>query len=277
MVTKKNALLGSALALVLTLSAASAAMADGGGGGDWHETAVYELALVPGGAADSAAVRADLEYVTGMREHHAGALTMSEEYLAKGRNPVLRRMAGAIIANQEYEIAVLDEVKRQVEQPPTVLADFGSTKLVRRPVATEGLEHRLSYIKAPPPTAFDLWTTSGAVDEYDVRWAKAMIAHHQGALDMARDYNTDPNGDNSFLRTMNYDIVQDQTYEIGLLESVIDRFPGDASAIKLDPSMVHGMSMHGAHGTMDHGAMGHDRMDHGPTGHRQMGHKGMGH
>ncbi|KAA0676029.1 hypothetical protein [Roseomonas genomospecies 6] len=79
MVTKKKALLGSALALVLTLSAASAAMADGGGGGDWHETAVYELALVPGGAADSAAVRADLEYVTGMREHHAGALTMSDE------------------------------------------------------------------------------------------------------------------------------------------------------------------------------------------------------
>ncbi|AWJ86241.1 DUF305 domain-containing protein (plasmid) [Azospirillum sp. TSH58] len=272
MLTKKNALLGSALALVLALSAASAVMADGGGGGDWHETAVYELALVSGGAVASAVVKADLDYVNGMREHHAGALTMSEEYLAKGRNPVLRRMAGAIIANQEYEIAVLDEVKRQVEQPPTVLADFGSTKLVRRPVATEGLEHRLSYIKAPPPTALDLWTTSGAVDEYDVRWAKAMIAHHQGALDMARDYNADPNGENSFLRTMNYDIVRDQTYEIGLLESVVDRYPGDASAIKLDPSMVHGMSMHGAHGTMDHGAMGHDQMDHGPTGHRQMGH-----
>lgn len=273
MLTKKNALLGSALVLAMTLSATSMAMADGGGGGDWHETVVYELTLVSGGAADPAVVKADLDYVTGMREHHAGALTMSEEYLAKGRNPVLRRMAGAIIANQEYEIAVLDEVKRQVEQPPKVLADFGSTKLVRRPVATEGLEHRLSYVKAPPPTALDLLTTSGAVNEYDVRWAKAMIAHHQGALDMARDYNAAPNGENSFLRTMNYDIVQDQSYEIGFLESVIDRYPGDASAIQLDPSMVHGMSMHGGHGTMDHGSMKHDAMDHGATGHVPMNHK----
>ncbi|KAA0679531.1 DUF305 domain-containing protein [Roseomonas genomospecies 6] len=269
---KKHALLGSALALVLTLSATPMAMADGGGGGDWHETVVYELELVSGGAADPAVLRADLDYVIGMREHHAGALTMSEEYLAKGRNPVLRRMAGAIIANQEYEIAVLDEVKRQVEQPPKVLVDFGATKLIRRPVATEGLEHQLAYVKAPPPTALDLWTTRGAVDEYDVRWAMAMIAHHQGALDMARAYNADPNGKNSFLREMNYDIVQDQTYEIGLLESVVARYPGDASAIKLDPSMVHGMSMHGGHGTMDHGAM-----NHGATGHDPMNHKTKAH
>lgn len=262
MLTKKNALLSSALVLVMTLSAPSMAMADGGGGGDWHETVVYELDLVSGSTADPAAVKADLDYVIGMREHHEGALTMSEEYLVKGKNPVLRRMAGAIIANQEYEIAVLEEVKRQVEQPPKVLVDFGATKLVRRPVATEGLEHRLAYIKAPPPTALDLWTTRGAVDEYDVRWAKAMIAHHQGALDMARDYNANPNGENSFLRDMNYDIVQDQTYEIGLLEGIIARYPGDASAIKLDPSMVHGMSMHGGHGTMDHGAVGHGQMNH---------------
>lgn len=255
---KKHSLLGSALALVLTLSAASAVMADGGGGGDWHDTVVYEFDLVSGGAVD---------YVTGMREHHAGALTMSQEYLGKGKNLVLRRMAGAIIANQEYEIAVLDKVKRQVEHPPKVLADFGATKLVRRAVATEGLEHRLAYIKAPPPSAIDLRTTPGVVNEYDVKWAKAMMAHHQGALDMARGYNADPNGRNGFLRDMNYDIVQDQTYEIAFLKSVIARYPGDASAIKLDPSMVHGMPMQGGQGTMNHGAMGHG----------QMGHKAMGH
>ncbi|KAA0686245.1 MULTISPECIES: DUF305 domain-containing protein [Azospirillum] len=267
---KANTLLGSVLALVLTLSATSSAMADGGGAGDRHDTAVYEIDLVSGGTVDPAVVKADLDYVTGMREHHAGALTMSEEYLAKGKNPVLRNMAGAIITNQRYEIAVLEEVKRQVEQPPKVLADFGATKLVRRPVATEGLEHQLAYVKAPPPTALDHLMTPGAVDEYDVRWAKAMIVHHQGALDMARAYNADPKGENGLLRRMNLDIVQDQTYEIGFLESVIDRFPGDASTIQLDPSMVHGMSMHGGHGQMDHGAMNHDAMGHGQMNHKAM-------
>ena len=263
MFTKTNALLRSALALVLTLSATSAAMADGGGAGDRHDTAVYEIGLVSGGTVDPAVVKADLDYVVGMREHHAGALTMSEEYLGKGKNPVLRSMAGAIITNQRYEIAVLDDVKRQVEQLPKVLFDFGSTKLVRRPVATEGLEHQLAHIKAPPPSALDHLVMPGAVDDYDVRWAKAMIVHHQGALDMARDYNADPNGRNGFLRRMNADIVQDQTYEIGFLDSLIARYPGDASTIALDPSMVHGMSMHGAHGASDHGAMD-PAQSHGP-------------
>lgn len=267
MFTKTNALLSSVLALVMTLSATSAAMADGGGASDRHDTAVYEIDLVSGGTVDPAVVKADLDYVGGMREHHAGALTMSEEYLTKGKNPILRSMAGAIITNQRYEIAVLEEVRRRVEQPPKVLIDFGATKLVRRPVATEGLEHQLAYLKAPPPTVLDLWTKRGAVDEYDVRWAKAMIAHHRGALDMARAYNADPNGENAFLRTMNYDIVQDQTYEIGLLESVIDRYPGDATAIKLDPSMVHGMSMHGGYRAMNHGAVGHSQMNHNAMGH----------
>lgn len=84
-----------------------------------------------------------------------------------------------------------------------------------------------------------------------------MIAHHQVALDMARAYNVNPNGKNSFLREMNFDIVQDQTYEIGFLESVIDRFSGNARAIKLDSSMVHSMSMHGGYGQTNHKAMAH--------------------
>ena len=121
MLTKRTILLGSALAFATTLSATSMAMADGGGGGDWHETVVYEFELVSGGTVNPAAVTADLDCVAGMREHHAGALAMSQEYLAKGRNPVLRRMAGAIVANQEYQIAVLDEVKRHVEQAALVM------------------------------------------------------------------------------------------------------------------------------------------------------------
>jgi hypothetical protein len=55
---------------------------------------------------------------------------------------------------------------------------------------------------------------------------------------------------------MNLDIIRDQTYEIGLLERLIGRYPGDASAIALDPAMVHGMAMNG-HGAVDHHAMGH--------------------
>jgi uncharacterized protein (DUF305 family) len=252
----KTLLLGGALAAALSLSSVAGAVEYEPGERDAHDTVAYAIDVVAKDA-NPALRQADLAYVDGMRVHHAGALTMAEAYLAQGHNPTLQRLAGAIITNQRFEIAVLDEVKKKVQQPPKVLLEFGRTQLVLRPLAVEGLEHRQAFIKAPPPGVADDWISPGAtVDAYDVRWAKAMIVHHQGAVDMAQAYNADPNGQNSFLRLMNLDIIRDQTYEIGLLERLIGRYPGDASAIALDPAMVHGMAMNG-HGAVDHHAMGH--------------------
>ena len=264
MSNRLKALLLSSAVIALSVSSVAQARNYEPHGEAAYTGVVYEIHLVSGGqAVNPAILKADLDYVGGMREHHAGALTMSEDYLAKGANPVLRGMANAIITNQRFEIAVLDEVRRHVEQSPKVLADFGARKLVLRPVATEGLEHRMTFMKAPPPSAVDHVFSGGAtVDEYDVKWAKAMIVHHQGALDMARAYNADPNGRNRFLRLMNLDIIQDQTYEIGFLERLIGRYSGDVAAVELDPSMVHGMLLHGGHE-----AMGHGSMDHGSMGH----------
>jgi uncharacterized protein (DUF305 family) len=262
----KKLLFASAFALSLpSLLLSSAALAGSYPDEEPHETVVYDLALAPGGRLDPAVIKADLDYVQGMRAHHAGALTMSQEYLAKGRNPVLRGMADTIITNQRYEIAVLDDVKRRVETPSRRLVSLGDTALLLRPVATEGLEHELRYIPAPSPGAVEHWVTPGVtVDDYDVRWAKAMITHHRGALDMVRAYDADPNGRNSFLRSMNAGIVRDQSYEIAFLEGVIARYPGDASAIEPDPSMVHGMDMPGMKGHEGgHGGIGHPPAKHG--------------
>ena len=85
----------------------------------------------------AAAQRADREYVAGMRPHHAGALSMSREYLSDpGRSsPLLQALSRAIVANQTFEIGVLDEVGRNLDRPPVRLP-FG---LALQPVATEGL------------------------------------------------------------------------------------------------------------------------------------------
>src|SRR3546814_18356346 len=88
-------------------------------------------------------------------------------------------------------------------------------RIVSRAVGVDGLKHRWRYIKSPPPGAIDLWASGAEVTDYDVLFAKAMIVHHQGALDMARTYTADPNGENTLLRRMNLDIITDQRYEIG--------------------------------------------------------------
>ena len=50
----------------------------------------HEIALVPPGETiDQNTIQADLDYAASMRRHHAGAVTMSTDYLedARGTNP----------------------------------------------------------------------------------------------------------------------------------------------------------------------------------------------
>ena len=236
----------------------------------------YEVLLAPrSGPPAAAAIKADLDYVAGMRHHHAGALTMSEEYLAdaQARNPVLRRLALAIIPNQKFEIAELDEVKRQVDKPPATLLNLGSRSLVVRPAAVQNLAQRWRFSRASVPTPIDVALAGGPVSERDVQFAKGMSIHHQAALAMAREYNANPDGGNTWLRRLNHDIIVDQQQEIWTMNAVVARYAGDPDTVRVDPSMIHGMEGMAGHGGAHGGAHGSaPGADHGATGATAMPH-----
>jgi uncharacterized protein (DUF305 family) len=207
------------------------------------------------GPADPAAIRADRDYIAGMRPHHAGALTMAQEYLTdpQARSPVLRRLAEAIVRNQSFEIGLLDEVARNLDRPPVVL-NLGVVRLAVQPMATEGLGQMQRFIRSPIPSPLAALSAPGAVTARDVQFAKGMTIHHQAALEMARAYHANPDARNQFLGLMNVDIITDQSQEIALMRSVIATYPGDPNAVRVDASMIHGMEGmrhgggHGAHG-----------------------------
>ncbi len=215
--------------------------------------AAIEEGYVPGGApvlstwygrADEAARQADRDYIRGMRPHHAGALTMARDYLAdpEARSPALRRLAEAIIRNQSFEIGLLDDVARNLDQPPLVLG-VGAFRMALQPMATEGVAQRQGFMRSPIPGVLD---AAGPVTARDVQFAKGMTIHHQAALDMARAYQANPAARNGFLALMNVDIVTDQSQEIALMRTVTAAYRGDAAAVQVDPSMIHGMEgMHG--------------------------------
>jgi len=237
----------------------------------WFDTRLVSRGTDPADAfAD--AVRADREYVRGMRPHHAGALTMSEEYLRdpQARNPDLRRLAQAIIVNQAFEIGLLDDVARKLDEAPRVL-DLGLVRLAMRPEGTEGLGQQWRFIRQPVPV---LTGTGGEVSERDVRFAKAMMVHHGAALDMARAYNSNPAARNNFIGLLNVHIITDQAQEIALMRNVVAAYPGDADAVRVDPSDVHGM---GGHMAMP-GAEGHSGPSEGSgASPHAAGHSGAGH
>ena len=239
----RTAALTAALALMLAAPLPAAAMLEG----DFERgtgpalTTWYRL-------ADPAAMRADQGYVAGMRPHHAGALTMSQDYLADpaSSSPLLRQLARAIIINQQFEVLLLDEGDANLSRPPVVLP-FG---LRLQPMATEGVAQARLFRHEPIP-GLESGYAMGPVSERDVQFAKAMTIHHQGALDMARGYHANPDARNGFLGLFNVDVITDQATEIALMGRVVASYPGDADAVRVDPSMIHGMegmAGHGSHG-----------------------------
>jgi uncharacterized protein (DUF305 family) len=250
------------LVLLIVLSGVSRASEyepDEGTEGHVPVVAYEVFMLAPGETIDSRIIRADLDYTAHMKRHHEGAVTMSTHYLEdpRGTNPILRKLAHAIIANQRFEIALLDDLRRRVEKGPELVTNLGFARIVGREIGVDGLEHQWRFVKWRPPGFLDLALAPAEASERDVKFSKEMMLHHQMAVDMARRYNADPNANNSILRSLNFDIIVDQAYEIGFLQQIVDRFPGNADAVEIDRS-IPGMDM-----PMDHGGGSMGGMDHG--------------
>jgi uncharacterized protein (DUF305 family) len=192
--------------------------------------------------AAEAAMHRDLKYVDEMRRHHQGAVDMSRTYLddPRGTNPFLQRMAKAIIFNQQFEIAWLDDIKQRESAGPKSV--FGLGEVVQLPTGLTGFEHRARFQKAP---VLSITEPIGAQrpSGYDVMFAKGMKMHHQMALDMAHAYNDDPAGGNRVIREINRGILRDQAFEIGILSDLIAQYPGDPDTIEIPPEMHEMMGM----------------------------------
>ncbi len=217
--------------------------------------------------------QADLDFIAGMRPHHAGALTMSDAYLKdRGASDLqLKALARGIMHNQTFEIGMLDRVESFVKKPVN-----GKTEW--RQIAEQGLAQKQRFTRAPMPGP--LSHDNNAVSVRDVQFAKAMVVHHQAALDMAKAYLANPNATNKYLRLLCLDILVDQKQEIAFMNAAVGRYPGDANNVKIDASMIHGMEgmHHGAppktskkktrkaaapkHETMHHEGMSHEGMGH---------------
>jgi uncharacterized protein (DUF305 family) len=192
--------------------------------------------------AAEAAMQRDLKYVEEMTRHHQGAVDMSRAYLddPRGTNRFLQRMAKAIIFNQQFEIAWLEDIKHREGAGPKSV--FGLGDVVQLPTGLTGFEHRARFQKAPVLSVTEPISAQRPSD-YDVMFAKAMKMHHQMALDMAHAYNNDSAGGNRVIREINRGILRDQALEIGILSDLIAQYAGDPDTIEIPPEMHEMMGM----------------------------------
>ena len=177
--------------------------------------------LVPGGPGEQPAVvapgeqgampnpdlysDADVEFVTAMVPHHAQALEMAELAPDRALDPRVRAMADRIAAGQGPEIEVMQ----------AWLADHGLP--AADPDADHGHEMR-GMVTGEQMT--QLLASDG--EEFDRLFLTRMIAHHEGALEMASHLGQ---GTHPLVNDMVKDVAATQSVEIARMQDVLADLP----------------------------------------------------
>jgi uncharacterized protein (DUF305 family) len=68
--------------------------------------------------ADAGGTAAEVQYLTLMVRHHRGGVAMAEAALAAAQQPVVRRLAETVVATQEAEIQVMNDLLAERGAPP---------------------------------------------------------------------------------------------------------------------------------------------------------------
>jgi uncharacterized protein (DUF305 family) len=133
----------------------------------------------------------DAQFIDSMIPHHQGALAMAEQALEQAEHAELKQMAEAVIAAQTQEIEQM-AAWRQAWSPD--LAPTGGMDMSMGDMELSGDESK----------------------PFDQRFLEAMIAHHQGAIDMAR--MAQQMGEHEEIRTLADAIIAAQQTEIAQMQ-----------------------------------------------------------
>ncbi|GAP99477.1 DUF305 domain-containing protein [Leptolyngbya sp. NIES-2104] len=126
------------------------------------------------GAADE---NFDLRFIDAMVPHHQGAVKMAQEALQKSKRPEVKKLAQSIIADQDKEIAQMQQWRK------TWYASAANT-----PMAWDSKTKSMMPMTQDQMNGMMMNMDLGAADDqFDLRFINAMIPHHESAIVMAND------------------------------------------------------------------------------------------
>ncbi|MFJ2931999.1 DUF305 domain-containing protein [Streptomyces sp. NPDC087219] len=206
---RKFALVGAATATGLLLTACGTD--DGKSGMDHGGTSATASASASasgsGGvaAAPGAFNDADVMFAQMMIPHHEQALEMAELAEGRAQDPEVKKLVTAIEQAQDPEIQKMRAWLKGWGKPES--AGHGG-----------GGGHGMAGMMSEQDMK-DLAAVKGKA--FDRKFAELMIAHHNGAVDMAKDERK--NGENPTAKALADDIVRTQSDEVAALRKILDR------------------------------------------------------
>ncbi|KPV54817.1 hypothetical protein SE17_01390 [Kouleothrix aurantiaca] len=129
----------------------------------------------------------DAQFIDSMIEHHQGAIDMANQALKEASRPELKTLAQNIITAQEAEIKQMQDW-RKAWYPDLA--------------ATGGMDMDMG----------DMEVSGDTTVPFDQRFITAMIAHHEGAIAMAKDAGQ--KAEHSEIKTLAQAIITAQESEI---------------------------------------------------------------
>ena len=118
----------------------------------------------------------DLAFAKGMIAHHQGAIEMAKIELKYGKDSQMRALAENIIHAQQDEITIMQNWFIQQKDKEVTISTTGS----KTPTQDDMMQGPDKMMKG-----HDKMMQALMAHDPDVAFAKSMIVHHQGAIDMA--------------------------------------------------------------------------------------------
>ncbi|MFF1510943.1 DUF305 domain-containing protein [Streptomyces sp. NPDC058326] len=185
---------GSSASASASTSASASPTASGSGSGSATDAAA------PGAFND-----ADVMFAQMMIPHHEQALEMAKLAEGRAQDPEVKKLVTAIAQAQDPEIQKMKAWLKGWGKPES--AGHGS-----------GGGHGMAGMMSEQDMK-DLAAVTGK--DFDRKFAELMIAHHNGAVDMAKDEQK--NGSNATAKALADDVVRTQSAEVAALRKILDR------------------------------------------------------
>ncbi|WP_381793922.1 DUF305 domain-containing protein [Streptomyces niveus] len=196
-------------ALLLAACGSDDDMAGMDHGGESRESSPTASGKAGAGPAPGAFNDADVAFAQGMIPHHQQAVEMSALAEGHASGAEIKALAGEIEKAQDPEITTMRTWLRVWGEPES--ADENMPGMDHGSGDTAGM--------MSDQDMRELTAAKGA--DFDEKFARLMIEHHNGAIAMARDERR--NGDNAAAKKLAADVIEAQTAEVEQLNAILDQ------------------------------------------------------